>query len=64
MNIVLLFSGIAALTLGLLLETLIRASKSKTWWRARVFIVLGILLVVMGVFQFGGGVKFYAALLL
>jgi chromate transport protein ChrA len=50
MNIELLFSGIAALVLGLLFEFLIRISKSKTWWRTRLFIVLGILLNVAGNF--------------
>ncbi len=49
MNTGLLFSGIAALVLGLLFEVLIRVSKSKTWWRARVFIVLGTLLVVVSI---------------
>jgi chromate transport protein ChrA len=50
MNTVLLLSGIAALILGLLLEVLIRMSKSKTWWRTRLLIVLGILLIVLSNF--------------
>ena len=47
MNIGLLFSGIAALVLGLLFEVLTRISKSKTWWRTRLFILIGIFLVVV-----------------
>jgi hypothetical protein len=46
MNIGLLFSGTIALVLGLLFEVLIRVSKSKIWWRTRLFIVLGIFLIV------------------
>jgi chromate transport protein ChrA len=50
MNTALLFSGIAALALGILFEALIRMSKSKTWWRTRLLIVLGIILAVAGIF--------------
>lgn len=50
MNIGILFSGIAALVLGLFFEGLIHISKSKTWWRTRLFIVLGIFLIVVSSF--------------
>ncbi len=50
MNIGLLLSGIAALAIGLVFEVLIRISKSKVWWRARVLTVLGILLIVASYF--------------
>ncbi len=51
MNIGLLLSGIAALAIGFVFEVLIRISKSKVWWRARVLTVLGILLIVASYFS-------------
>jgi len=50
MNAGLLFSGIAAMFLGVVFEVLIRKSKSATWWRMRLFIVLGAFLITASVF--------------
>jgi chromate transport protein ChrA len=50
MNTGLLFSGIAASILGVLLEVLIRKSKSETWRRTRILVILGVLLIVASIF--------------
>jgi hypothetical protein len=49
MNTELFLSGILALAIGVLFEVLTRVSKSKPWLRARVLIVLGIVVIAVSV---------------
>jgi len=49
MNSELLFSGVLALGVGVFFEVLTRVGKSKPLLRARVLIVLGILVVAVSV---------------
>jgi len=50
MNVGLFFSGVVALALGVLFEILIRASRSRVYWRARVMIIVGTALIVAELF--------------
>ena len=49
MNAALLFSGILLLLVGVLFEVLTRVSRSRSWLRARVFIILGTVVTVLGI---------------
>lgn len=49
MNIGALVSGILLLFVGVLFEVLTRISKSSSWLRARVFIVIGIVVIALSV---------------
>jgi len=49
MNTGALISGILLLLIGILFEVLTRISRSRSWLRARAFIVIGIVVIVLSV---------------
>jgi len=49
MNTSALISGILLLLIGILFEVLTRISRSRSLLRARVFIVVGIMVIILGI---------------